>query len=349
MDKIRYMKKSILGSICLVLAWPLLSNGQQAGGRPGLFGQDELLPIQISGNLHPLLDDRGDNPAYHSMTLSYRGADSLEISIPIDIKTRGHFRKSKDNCAYPPLLLNFSKAKKKPGGIFSEQSKLKLVMPCGDDSYVVREWLVYKLYNLITPESFRARLVKVYLNDTQKKKTATPFFGILLEEEGQMAIRNQRVLVSRKMLRPESTEMNSFLNMAVFQYMIANTDWSIQYQQNIKFLAPDSLTIPHTVPYDFDHAGIVSTPYALPAEELQMTSVRERRYRGFCMGDMSRFGRTIALFNQLKDQFYAVYTHCPLLDAKYVRSTTAFLDAFYKTINDPKDCKKEFTYPCDPN
>ena len=78
------------------------------------------------------------------------------------------------------------------------------------------------------------------------------------------------------------TERDHFLKMAVFQFMIGNTDWSVPYLQNIKFITKDSTKAPLTVPYDFDHAGIVSAPYALPAEELEMSSVLERRYRGYC-------------------------------------------------------------------
>lgn len=55
------------------------------------------------------------------------------------------------------------------------------------------------------------------------------------------------------------TQNEAYLTMAVFQYFIGNTDWSVEYQQNIKLLAIDSTSIPTTVPYDFDHAGTVKT------------------------------------------------------------------------------------------
>ena len=107
--------------------------------------------------------------------------------------------------------------------------------------------------------------------------------------------------------------------------------------------------MPHTVPYDFDHAGIVSAPYALPAEELQMSSVRERRYRGYCMNDITKFEPVIAIYNGLKNEIYSLYNNCSLLDSKYVKSTIKYLDEFYKTINDPKALQKAFGYPCDKN
>ena len=220
------------------------------------------------------------------------------------------------------------------------------MVPCKGDEYVVREWLTYKLYNVITPNSFRARLVKVKLDDVTKGKTTDAFYGILLEEEKQMAKRNKMVAVDPK-LRPEQTQLEPFLSMAVFQYLIGNTDWSVQYLQNIKLIARDSVSIPITVPYDFDHAGIVNAPYARPAEELLMTSIRQRRYRGYCLPDLRSFDSIIAKYNSLKNDIYNVYTSCTLLDAKYIKSTTQFLDDFYKTINNPKSWRHDFAYPCD--
>jgi hypothetical protein len=243
-------------------------------------------------------------------------------------------------------LIQFPKDGPQLSSAFREQKKLKLVMPCQGEEYVIREWLVYKLYNLVTPKSFRARLVKVKLEDARNKKSIAPFYGILLEEEKQMAKRNRAVAVEQK-LRPEQTQADAFLNMTVFQYLIGNTDWSVQYLHNIKLLMPESQAVPVTVPYDFDHAGIVNAPYAHPAEELRMRSVRERRYRGYCMQDMKAFEPVIAQYNRLKNDIYKTYSDCPLLDAKYIKSTLQYLDEFYATINNPKAWQKEFGYPCD--
>ncbi|MCW3110337.1 MAG: hypothetical protein JWQ09_4843, partial [Segetibacter sp.] len=231
--------------------------------------------------------------------------------------------------------------------VFKDLSKLKLVMPCQGDEYILREWMVYRLYNLVTSKSFKARLVRVKLDDVRKKKNTTPFYGILLEEEEQMAKRNHSVLLDRKMIKPEQTEVKNFLTMAVFEYLIGNTDWSVQYQQNVKLLLEDSGAIPMTVPYDFDHAGLVNAPYAKPAEELQMYSVLDRRYRGYCITDMKEFKEVISIYKQLKKDIYRLYTDCPLLDAKYIKATKKYFDEFYETINNSKAMQKEFSYPCD--
>jgi hypothetical protein len=311
-----------------------------------LFETDDVLEITLSGNVKDVLNDRKEVSQNHPLRLLYKKTDGTELKIPVEVKTRGHFRKMKTNCLYPPLLVTFSKSDALQSSLFEGLDKLKLVMPCTGDEYVLREWRVYKLYNLVTPMSFKTRLVKVTLQDDQNKKPIPPFYGLLLEGEKQMAKRNGLMSVEKK-LRPEQTDQDAFLNMSVFQYLIGNTDWGVQYLQNIKLIAADSNAVPFTVPYDFDHAGIVNTPYAQPAEELELSSIRERRYRGYCITDMKTFDGVIALFNKLKPDIYNTYTGCTLLDEKYIKSTVKFLDDFYKTINDQVAVKRQFGYPCD--
>ena len=311
-----------------------------------LFESDEILSITLKGNFRELLNDRGDDVKYHSITFSYRAEDSSEINLPVQMKTRGHFRKLKGNCNYPPLQISFPADVNRLSSLFKGQTKLKLVMPCTGDSYIIREWLVYKIYNLITEKSFRARLVRINLNDPKNKKQPGPFYGFLIEDEKHMAARNKATAIEEK-LSPQQAQQDAFLTMAVFQYLIGNTDWSVEYLQNIKLLKTNASPQLITVPYDFDHSGIVNAPYALPAEELLMRSVQERRYRGYCVADMKAFEKTIALYNNLKSDIYNLYIKSNLLDAKYSKSVIKYLDEFYATINNRKAWQKDFAYPCD--
>lgn len=188
--------------------------------------------------------------------------------------------------------------------------------------------------------------MKVSYQDTVKNKTSDSYYGMLLEDSKIMTQRIAMNPLKRKKLPPQSIERTDFLRMAVFQYMIGNTDWSIQYQQNIKLATSETLNLPIAIPYDFDHAGIVRAPYANPAPELKMNSTLQRRYRGHCIEDMSEFTEVFKTFNDLKDKFYAVYENNPLLDEKYQARTIKFLDQFYETISDPDKASQAFSYPC---
>ncbi len=353
------MKVGVLISFAVAIScmgYPLYSQAQTSStaskdaftSKKTLFGSEDVFDITLKGKVRDVLNDRAVDSKYHPLVLAYKSEDSAEINIPVEVKTRGHFRKLRANCFYPPLQIKFAKKEPQLSSVFSEQAKLKLVMPCKGEEFIIREWLAYKLYNLVTEKSFRARLVRVKLEDERSKKPSPAFYGMLLEEEHQLAKRNNTVSVERK-LKPEQTQPDAFLAMAMFQYLIGNTDWSTQYMQNIKFLAPDSNAVATAVPYDFDHSGMVSAPYARPAEELLMSSVRQRRYRGYCVQDIKVFDPVIEKFNRLKNDIYAVYTGCPLLDEKYKNSTVKYLDEFYATINNPVAFKKDFLYPCDKN
>ncbi len=333
-------KHTLLFLVCFFLKITVLSQPSD------LFDGDKVMELTLRGDLKTVFKDRGDDPQYHIATLQYQ-ADQNTINIPIKIKTRGHFRKIASNCQYPPILLNFAKSSTPKGSIFWGHDKLKLVTPCRGDQYVIHEYLVYKLYNLITPKSFKARLVKVVYQDTVKNKRSDPYYGILLEEESQMAMRNLSGSLKKKGLRPQGTQKEDFLKMAVFQYMIGNTDWSVQYLQNIKLITVDSSSLPITIPYDFDHAGIVRAPYAKPAPELQMSSTLQRRYRGYCIPDMNQFTVVFETFHVLKDDFYSSYNGNPLLSSSYQKQSLKFLDQFYDTISDPKKALEAFSYPCD--
>ncbi len=320
---------------------------KQIASQDHLFENDDILHFKLIGKLNTLFNDRNTNISYHPMLLQYK-MDTGVSSISLMVKTRGNFRRIKENCKMPPLMLNFPKPNKMEGSPFENQKKLKLVVPCQGDEYVIREWLVYKLYNLITEKSFKAKLVQVEFEDSLKRSTET-HYCILLEDEKKLADRNKSFVWNKKMLPMKSIENREFTRMAVFQYMIGNTDWSVPYLQNIKLITSDSTTALFAVPYDFDHAGIVDAPYAGAAPELEISSIRERIYRGYCEKDKKLFAETFELFNKFKVDFYKVYTTCSLLGDKYIRSTTKFLNDFYKVINNDKAIDTEFGNPCRTN
>ena len=176
-----FMKKILLSCIYFtVLLFPLTGYtqapaSQQAPTAAGLFETNKIIDITLNGNVWDILGDRGDNPQFHPITVVYKAEDGSEISLPAEGRARGHFRKIPENCFYPPILIQFTKSDALTLSVFKDQDKLKLVMPCKGDDYVMREWLVYKLYNLVTPKSFRARLVKVKLNDSKSNKSRSAF------------------------------------------------------------------------------------------------------------------------------------------------------------------------------
>ena len=310
-----------------------------------LFHSEDILHVKLTGNLNELFRDIGENNSYHPILLQYSGVDSNQVAIPIRVKTRGHYRKQKGICTMPPLLLDFAQEKVK-NSLFANQQKLKLIVSCAGDDYVIKEYLVYKLYNLITGKSFRNRLALVTFEDSAHRRKTETHYCFLLEDEKEMAARNGCFVIKKQMVNMRATNLNEFRKMAVFQYLAGNTDWGVSFLQNIVLITKDSLMAPYTVPYDFDQAGIVDAPYAIPHPELDIPSVRMRLYRGFCENDLNNFSSTFALFNQLKPEIYKVYDSCSSVSSGYLKYVKRYLDAFYKTINNAREIKTEFGSPC---
>jgi hypothetical protein len=311
----------------------------------GLFDGEEAIEISLEGDLETLLNDRGADPSYHVMKLHIQNVEQEE-SLDLRVRVRGNFRRLKENCDTPPLKFNFKKHEVPEQSLFAGQPELKLVVPCEGEQYVIREYLTYKLYNLLTDNSFRVRLVRLSFHDSGSRENSDPQYGFLIEDKEVLASRSNASMVERMNYRPEIIDQEAFLRMSVYAYLIGNTDWSIQYLHNIELLFLNNEKVFVAVPYDFDLVGLVSSPYAKPAPALRLRSVRERVYRGYCMEDVSVFNTTFKQFQELKPEMYRLVTENSLLEESYIDFATEYFDDFYEVLNDAEKMSKAFKYPC---
>lgn len=312
-----------------------------------LFEGEELLELTLEGDIRKLRRDRGSNPPYRNMKLHVRNEDSEIETLDLRVRTRGKFRRL--NCANPPLMFNFKKKEVPDSSPFSGYSKMKVVVPCEGEKYVLREYMVYKIYNLLTDYSFRVRLIRLNYNDTKRGKVSEPVYAFLIEDEDDLADRSEAGLYKKHNLRPEHMEQETFFRMSIFAYMIGHTDWSIQYQHNMKIMFHKERKEFIAVPYDFDLVGVVSSPYAVPTPELQLRSVRERVYRGYCLDDLDKLEPTFQQFRLLKPEIYAALAQNPLLEKEYIDWAHNYFDEFFEVIDNPRKRSTVFSYPCDPN
>lgn len=310
-----------------------------------LFKKDEVLSFTLTTNFKPLLRDRlNKKPPYRWAKISYDRKKKSRVAFKIRVKVRGNFRRSTANCNFPPLLLNIPNKKDK-NTVFERQNLLKLVTHCQNEEYVIQEYLVYQMYNLLTDNSFQARLARVTYEDSAGKRNTETRPAFLLEDETFLAKRIGAQNIYRKQVAAYLIDSVSMATVAVFEYMIGNTDWSVPFLHNIKLLSQNDRLI--AVPYDFDHSGIVEAKYARPAEELNLESVRQRLYRGLTYPP-AVFQQVFDNFRRAKPQIYALYEGNPQLSESYIKRTIRYLDAFYKTIDDPKSLKNIFTSTASP-
>ena len=319
--------------------------------RGGLFDSDAPLRLRIAVDLKALVNDRDSVEAEdHPAVLTYWVGDAPPVSLNVKLKTRGHWRRQRQNCDFPPLRLNFPESKV-DGTIFANQDKLKLTTPCRPDrrayeEYVLREYLVYKVYNLLTPLSPRARLARTTYVDTAGRMDSLTTDTFLVEDAEQMAARNGGELLDLRGAQFSDMDSLQLGLMGVFLYMIGGTDWSLSGRHNIDLVrGPQGLTYP--VAYDFDWSGIVNTGYARPDSRLPIRSVRQRLYRGGCLSE-GHWKAVLTVFREQKAAIYALYEGLADLPPRYVGDTHRYLDDFYQVIDDPGKVSKELIRRCWP-
>ncbi|WP_054411247.1 hypothetical protein [Hymenobacter sp. DG25A] len=304
-----------------------------------LFTNEKELPFTLVLPLDALLKDRGDKPRFYPATILYQDAAGATQTLVVQVRPRGHRRKDPTVCDFPPLLIRFPRSGTQATP-FGQVEELKLTTHCLQDNYVLREYLVYKLYNMLTDMSFRVRLCRVTYQDANGKRRGSVHQAFLLEEVKAMAQRNHATVVPNRLaIGMEYTHQRAMARLAFFQYMVGNTDWSVPYRHNIRLLAPDRHTPPIPVPYDFDYTGLVMAPYAVPPEQLGISSVRQRLFRGYSFPE-EIYQETRALFNARRPAFNNVYLSCEYLSNDEKAFAVRFLDEFYETLNSPKEFER---------
>ena len=312
-----------------------------------LFDSDEPLELTIESDYKKLNKEK-NNDEYQKAFLHYQLNDSIVIKRKIRIKPRGEFRKK--YCYFPPIRLNFKKTE-----FFVEDlrdlEKMKMVTHCrgGSDfeKYILKEYLVYKLFNLFTDLSFNARLLKVKYVDTGRKNKTQDTWAFLIEENDKMAARHGGALMENQKLSQPNMEDQHMTLVAVFEYMIGNTDWSIPGQHNVKLLKFLDLNkpAPYPVPYDFDYSGFVNASYAVPPEGLGLNNVRERRFLGYCR-TAEEFQNVFNYFLEREEDVYQTITNFPYLGKKEKADLIKFIQTFYKNIKLPKASSRLFQSSC---
>lgn len=258
------------------------------------------------------------------------------------LEIRGHFRRT--YCYLPPLKVIFDPEKKSPD---KGLGTLKLVSQCKtsemDEQYLLKEYLVYKIYNLITDMSFKVRLLQLTLADSSRNKKPITEYAYLVEDIKDVGKRNNCKEWKNEKMDPRQTDSHQILIVAIFEYMIGNTDWGVSANHNTRLLRSkkDSLQRPYVVPYDFDFSGFVNTSYSSPDPNLDIENVQERLYRGFPRS-LEEVNRAVDIFKNQKSNIYALINNFDLLTSKTKKDLNNYLDPFFVMINKPSEVKRIF-------
>ena len=299
--------------------------------QPSLFDSwqsEDMLQLTIKTDIATLLDQK---TAEHQQaaTISWM-QDDATLALEANISPRGKTRLS--ICNFPPLKLKFDKAQLEDSG-FAPYKSLKLVTHCNDDQQLVfKEYLTYKMYNQLTENSFQVQLAEVTYEDASGQFDPFTQYAIVLENNKEMAHRigGNQMKTNGSQLR--AIDADQYRLLTVFQYMIGNTDWNLSKSHNIKLIQPhDGQTAPVPVPYDFDHAGIVSAPYAKPHPQLPIQTVTQRlfQWRG---KSAAGFEPTLATFKDNKIALFDLCQNFPLIEEGPKTEMMNYLASFYEML-----------------
>jgi hypothetical protein len=352
------MKHNSQYSIVMTLIISLLIStpGFAAEGKkpPKLFSDNTEMEITLSGPWRTIKRNVKKDKLY-PVQLTYTAADGQQHTFDAEVAPRGITRRLRV-CDFPPLKIHFDKAKMK-GTEFRGNKSLKLVTYCQTnrkyEQYYVKEYLTYRILNLITEFSFRVRPLMINYVDSDDSGDSIKRFSFLIEDADEVADRNDMEKLTIGRISHKKLDAAETSKVSLFQYMIGNLDWAAtggpdkdKCCHNSKIIAPDMDAIPkYVIPYDFDSSGMVDAHYAAPPEGLKVRSVRQRLYRGFCAHN-DTLPQAVERFQEQKPEILAMFQENPHLNDKSRKSSLKYIEDFYEVLDNPKRFKKEITDKC---
>ena len=321
---------------------------QRAAIQRALFATEEPLPVTLIADFKAVNRDRNpESTKVFPATLVVASRNGGEDRINVNIRTRGHSRRMSTTCTFAPIRIEFPE-KKAAGTVFEGHKSLKLGTHCRDvdsyEQYVYREYMVYKIFNRITARSFRARLASATYVDASTNRPISSRAGLFIEDDDDVARRLGGEKTELQGMTFSHVDTETMTLIGLFEYMIGNTDVSLLKLHNI-ILVRSATGAVFPVPYDFDYSGVVNARYAVPAQALNLATVRERLYRGPCLTqeDLAPFLTRLA---GMKDNIMSLYDTVPELDNGYRKDARNYLDDFFKIIAKPGDVKRAFIDGC---
>ncbi|MGK2863722.1 MAG: hypothetical protein ACSLE0_17450 [Chitinophagaceae bacterium] len=279
---------------------------------------------------------------YQPATITCVFPGNIKVTEEVEIRARGIYRR--EECHMPPLMVNFKTSR---SGTLKNLGRLKLVWPCGNGEYdeqlILKEFLAYKIFNLLTEKSFRVRLISMKYQDNNDKMKPQSFYAFFIEDVDDMAKRNKCIEVEPVRPHTESTNRKQATLVSLFEYMIGNSDWAIPIYHNVKLIRnkKDSLSAPFVVPYDLDYSGLVNARYAIPPESLPITSVRQRFYLGFPR-TMEELQSALDIFRNKRKEMYALIQNFDPLSAQNKKEMIKYLDEFFEATEKERYVKDLF-------
>ncbi len=339
------MNDSFIKLLILLILIPFHLQGQE--NRPDilLFDGTGPLNLTIRTDLLQLLDSRQDDSGYQEATLALKDGDNESLSFNVEVETRGNFRRDSSNCDFPPLRLNFKK-KDILNTYFEGNEKIKIVTHCKTqvpqfDEFIAREYVTYKIYNALTPVSFKVRLARITYVDATNKLESIERIGFLIEDIDHLAGRNQMKEYEESLSINDLDKKNAIL-LSLFQYMIGNTDWIVNMSKNLKTISNGDNY--YAIPYDFDYTILVGADYSLGGGRAFLTDpIRE--YKGPCY-DLNEIMPVAEEILEKRKEIFQIIGSEKLLNYESKQHMKNFVNTFFYIIKSENRIRENILTNC---
>ena len=311
-----------------------------------LFVDEAPIDIRLSIAIKEVKAITNDT-VYTPYMMHYKNGNVWD-SIKIEVRARGNFRRKE--CYYPPLRVKIKKEDAK-GTVFAGNKSLKLVLPCKqvkENSLIMKEYICYQMYEPISKYTFNTRLANIEFTDQNNKKVKdVQIMGFFIEDDDVVAKRHKGKVVEDLKLHPKTLQDSNSIRHDMFQYMVANTDWSTTFLHNAKVIQLNESKQYIPLAYDFDMSGFVNAPYATPPNEtLGIASVRERLYRGFCRSEEVMQAIRREYISKEKSITEVVKHYESSFEPKEFANMMKYLDEFFITFKSDTKYKYNIVDKC---
>ena len=356
MRKITALLLNFLSIFCLLFIY--INASAQSGEGEGEKPYSEPFNINNPFEMDLIFDVKNfikikDTEEYVDAKIAYKTFSGESVERNVRIRARGNVRKR--ICYLPPIRIDFNDDEYQVE-LFDSFGKVKLVSTCkvasNHEQFLVKEYLSYKIYEIITEISFKTYYLKINFIDSQGKKKPFTSYSFILEDIDDLAERNNAIEVDNMGLLESQLDRETMNTFSMYQYLISNVDWHIPSMHNIKLIKSNDhrKPLPMPVPYDLDYCGIVNTNYAIPQPRVPIESLTQRYWIGNCLTD-EEFSTLSATFIENKDEILRIFEECESLDKIHKNTATRFIKQYYtmmekneeqakRTVLKDKDCNQ---------
>ena len=296
-----------------------------------IFDIESEITVRVKSDISGLISNNFTDENFTSAQIIFK-INGEDILFDSKINTRGNFRRDTSNCDFPPLKLKFKKENIK-NTILHGNSTIKIVTHCKSEipefeQFIMREYMTYKIYNIITPFSLKVKLVSIIYEDINGSSQPITKSAFLIEDIDHLAKRN-KMKEYEKVINYDSLNRENAIQLSIFQYMIGNSDWIVQMSKNLKFVSDGESII--AIPYDFDYTALVGTDYSLDGNSTFL-STPERDYKGACFTTKD-LENDIIKYKDKKKEIMKLISSSKVLDYNSKQHMKLYISEFYRILN----------------